>query len=88
MIFLQRIRKDPVFLSSAGSGWGQDRFRLKRSRHVAFILQEIQYRVYALRQGLSRRLFEASIDVADQRERLPGFAFCPNGERSLSIWAR
>jgi hypothetical protein len=30
-------------------------------------LKEIQYRVDAVRNGLSRRLFEASIEVADHR---------------------
>jgi hypothetical protein len=30
-------------------------------------LKEIQYRVDAVQKGLSRRLFEASIEVADQR---------------------
>lgn len=30
-------------------------------------LKEIQYRVDAVRQGVSRQLFEASIEIADQR---------------------
>ena len=62
---IERYLRELVQLKPAGTELWLTTVTTTHARTLR--LKEIQYRVDAVRQGSSRRLFEASIEVADQR---------------------